>query len=226
MTRNIYYHGKIKAAEYYVREFLHGLIEENNKNLMRHTMLGRFLSAYDKYSNEVIKLNEASKIKKKKIKFINKAFKYYSKITDDDVWYLIKQYSNSNKNKKCYKIAKRLMTRKLPLLYPLDPSRINKINLIIKECKNKIKKDNRWMVYVDILDFVSYKTDKEPIYIKENNASQNILNASKILDLLSDKGEASYFLYLDSRLSSTISKKLLKKLKEEYCLLYPEKKFR
>lgn len=221
MTRNIYYHGKKNAAEYYIREFLSGLIE-NHPSEIKGSMLDNFLQEYSKYSDKIISISGDDKQKEEKGKFINKAFQYYKNITDDDVWFYIKNLANKAKDQKSFVIASRLMKRELPDYYQLNPSRIAKATMIVSEEIDNLKKNDRWMIHLDTLDFVSYKRDKEPIYVKEGESGCDIYHESTILNLLSDRNEETHYLYLDKYLNEKKRNRLLSALKDGYCLYSPE----
>ncbi len=224
MTRNIYYHGKIKAAEYYVREFLHELIKNYKKYNLKNFVLLKFLIKYNEYSEKVVTLKSIKDIKNSKKSFLKSAFNLYKNITDDDIWYLIKTIANKNESNKCVEISKRLIKRILPEYFSLDPSTISKARDIIEKYKLGQKSQDRWKIHLDDLnDVISYKKNKGPIYLSENQSGRDISYLSKILDFLSDRGEATYYLYLDSDMRKKgVAKKLLSDLRSNGCLLHTE----
>jgi uncharacterized protein len=226
MTRNVYYHGKIKAAEHYVREFLKSLIDEiGDVQKSDDPILFQFLRKYNAYSNDAIAKIDTGEFSCKK-KFIDSSYPLYKKLTDDDVWYFVKLYSEKNSESKCSTIANRLIKRELPHDYLLDASRINMTKSIIEEFKGGIDEEKHWMIHVDMLaDFVSYKKDKGPLYVKENAFGRAVNHESEIFNLISDRSESTYYLYLDKHLNNYVDKTkidaMLNKLQNNYCLNVP-----
>jgi HD superfamily phosphohydrolase len=219
MTRNIYYHGKKNAAEYYVREFIIGLKDEHlNNKMLKETALGKFLAQYQSYVENINNSNDSKKKDTYKSKFIKDSFVYYSQMTDDDVWICMRNFYLNGRGK-CKEIAQRLLFRELPSYYYLNPSRINYATMIIEDYRNNLAKNNQWKIYLDTLDFISYKGEKSPIFIKENNSGSNIYHESELLHHLSDRNEVTYFLYLDKDIDG---KKLISELKKNYCLKSPD----
>lgn len=220
MTKNIYYHGKKNAAEYLVGKFLIGIKDHLDDKMMDDCALKQFFEVYSDYVEKITTTKNTKD--EEKNKFIDKSFNSYSHITDDDIWVLIRKFSLLGKGP-CREIATKLLKCILPEDYELDPSRIAKAKVIVENYKEKYRKEEKWKIYVDTLDFTPYKGSKAPIYIKEKIAGSDIYHESEILHHLSDREEPTYFLYLDKDIDG---KKLISDLKKNYCLKNPDEDFK
>ncbi len=226
MTRNIYYHGKVKAAEYYIYLFLYFLTKQINdpkSSIMRNiptfneSNLGRFLTKAYPFIIE-----EKVHSKKQINTFVSKTFKYYSQLTDDDIWVAIRKISHITSKGDCEEIAKALATRKLPECYALNPARIGYARKIVDDVIKKFKM-KKWKAHIEKLDMVSYKHEKSPILISEiNGGYSDIFHESNLLNFLSDKKEYSYFIFIADGVDKKAKKEIVDALNKAYCFTAPQ----
>ena len=154
MTRNIYYNGKKNAAEYLVRKFILGLKEHLHDPRVKEFDLIRFMKLYFDYLKEV-KSNTAVD----KNEFIDQSFEFYKNITDDDIWVCMKILQNENTL--AGQIAKKLLSRELPVSCSISPSRFKKAKDIIDHYISKqLSPDEQWKIHLEILNFKSYQSQK------------------------------------------------------------------
>lgn len=227
MTKNIYYHGKIKAAEYYIDLFLRELTKQLvdnksqvNKSLpkFKESTLGIFLKRSSDIINN-IKLN-----KKELNKYISDAFKQYSQLTDDDIWLAIRNIAKLRKKDDCREIARKLLKRELPQCCKLDCGRIKYTKKIIDEISTK-RKIKPWKLHIEELDMIPYKHEKSPILITENNGGfYDLFHESTLLNFLSDKKEYNYYLFISNDLSKKLKNEIFSKLNKFYCFATPEER--
>jgi HD superfamily phosphohydrolase len=226
MTKYIYYHGKKNASEYYIRIFLEMLCKLADDIHIKHLPLVKFLKLYSEYIDKIKKFSTndcSSSVNDEKMKFINVSFEYYRVITDDDVWSIINYFSAQKINNVCYEIAERLLTRNLPYSYLLNPAREHEISKIVESFKSELSVNERWKIHIGKLDLTSYITNKEPIYILDGTCVMDTLHESSLLNLLSNRSESRYYLYIDKLLDKKIIKKLLLELNQRYCFESPVK---
>lgn len=220
MTRNIYYHGKKNAAEYYLTEFLKTLkpfcqvINSVDKNVLEKNNLVIFLNKIDKL------IHDGNEKVPSIHQFVKDAFPCYAKLVDYDIWYIIRQIADNSGDHDCIQLAKRLHQRSLPSAYPIEPSSFEKAKMIIEEVKSK-RKIRHWQIHVEQLNFTSYQTDTSPIFLSDHGFITDIRRESTIFDYLSDIDELSHWLYIDREiLANDYVQELLNLLNEKHCLHY------
>lgn len=206
MTKNIYHHLKIKIAENILGKFLHESMEfcENTK-LQKYSFpknIIEFLSLTKKLHSS--KLSESD--------FIGKAFKSYSTLTDFDIWNMIRTIamSSSLKEKKICQLAERLFYRNLPKCYIINNENYEVISSSIKEEQKKLGAANAWKIGIENISVKTYKTDKDPILVHENDKIHGVDIHSKILSSLHNSEENYSYIWIDKEIyeKKSISKLL------------------
>lgn len=205
MTRNIYFHKKIKAAEFILQNFIGLLIDHIDEidklllnglgNFSDCTDIGKFLKLSNKFKNGSINKND----------FISESYKFYKKLCDYDILYICRViYDNKNKFsgkiKDLYELSERLIERKIPYALIVPKEEIDNA----RNCINKFKKThkgciNDWDLFLDTNNTSIYKTDKKGklFLIEDNQKAYPIEEDSRLLDMLNNSIESSSFVYID-----------------------------
>jgi uncharacterized protein len=206
MTRNVYFHKKIKAAEFILQNYISLLIEhidELDKLLLNGlgkfsdcTDIGKFLKLSNKYLKGSIIKND----------FISDSYDYYKKLCNYDILYICRViYDNKDKLyssniKSLFELSKRLIERKIPYALLVPKENIDNV----KNCIDKFKKSHKncikdWELHFDNNTTSTYKTDKNNklFLIEDDHKACPIEEDSKILGMLNNSVESSSFIYID-----------------------------
>lgn len=205
MQKYVYFHPKVQAAEFLFQKFLEQLKESPNKQLIG-TNLFNFLQALEKYNK---KPENKNKTKEERIPDKD-LFIPYSKLTDIDIWQTLRNYSERT-NSDASEIASRLVERKFPEIYTLDPSCINSV----KDEVEKVKRVKSWQFSIIEKPITLYKENTDPItVVGENGSSKTIDHYSEFTHILGDKKETIGWLLVDAELKNKEAEKLIKKFEK------------
>lgn len=198
MTQNLYYNGKIKAAEDYMVRFLEVLLDEIEKG----TKLGN--SCSETLSLFLFKIVEFKKKKlneSKKDILLKNCVSDYVRLTEDDFFYSISQLANTKKkflNKDLSKMAKNILERRFPIVFELMPDLSNEVSSQLKTFLEKNKKYKNYQIKLIEKPFRTYKADEEKILVRtKSRVELKLDDASELIGRLSDVKEPRRFLAVD-----------------------------
>lgn len=218
MTQNIYYHGKVKVAEFLIIEFLRLIKNELEVNSEIEMKLGinpviSFL--------KLAKQFERGEIKTKK-DFIEKSFIYYSSMYDGDVWSLMKYITSDSSIKiKTFgirEISRMFLHRELPKVHHLNYEKISTAKQLLKEYKEQFSLSD-WQIGILALPVNSYKSLNRPILVRESDCSfERLKSSSPLINFFADKVEELFYLRIDESLQDITKRKILNDLNKKGCL--------
>ncbi len=219
MLSNIYYNGKVKAAEYILQMFLKELRkvaesdETKESEKIRMCVPEHLWSFFSK-----CKLIDVKNAKKSRGKFLRSAFVDYKVMTDFDIWAACRGIANLSSKKDICELARRLMNRNLPKVYSIDRS--NYEGAVHEVEKYRASNDiPEWKLGLLVLPVKSYKGDEDPILVfQEDGTTRTVSSSSILLNTIADKAETFYFLRVDAGIEKKASG-LLKKLNAKHYLI-------
>lgn len=199
MTRNIYHSQKKLALETFLVQMLATLaasLETNSIfNAIRHTQLGKFLSAVNQ-TNQDLKEDNKEKLK---TQFIADNFELYKQLSDYDVFVLIKQLSELNEKHPAIQLARRLQRRIMPKIIRLDHVNLKQVEEELTEFKQKFQQQYQdWQIMLIKTPHQAYSGEEDPILvINELGKINPVGDFSFMLNAMADKLEHTAFISID-----------------------------
>lgn len=193
MTRNIYFHPKKLALEFFLIKLLARVAVEINTDPTLHsiknTRLGNFLIAVNQFNQNHLDKKE----------FLETNYPIYKDLCDYDVYIFIKSLAQLSTQTTIRDLAKRLHDRIMPKIIRLDHIDLNKAEEILDNFKseqNTLIED--WQIQLIKTPHQSYRIDEDPILILHENGTIKPLNeTSLMISAISDRLEHSAFLCID-----------------------------
>lgn len=203
MTQNLYYNGKIKAAEDYIVRFLEVLLDEIEKKKKVGNCCSITLSSF---LSKIVDFKKQKKNEDKKDALLKSCADDYIRLTEDDFFYSIYQIGYSKeqfKNKDLSRMAKNILERKFPTVYELKPDLSNEVSSQLKLFLEKNKKYKDYQIKLIEKPFRTYKADEEKILVRtKSNVELKLDDASELIGRLSDVKEPRRFLAIDQEIES------------------------
>ncbi len=203
MTRNIYHSLKKLALETLLVELLANLainIEYHQAyNDIRHTRLGKFLLAANRFNQTVENSSNTSELKRE---FLEQNYRNYKELCDYDVFALIRQLAEINDQSACCEMAVRLQERRMPIIMRLDYERLIAIRAALKDFKHANKDIHDWQLLLIQTPHRSYSGEEDPILVtNENGEVSPISEVSFMINAISDRLEHILFLAIDDSIA-------------------------
>lgn len=200
MTRNIYFHQKKLALEFFLIKLLTSLAEnlENYASYadIKKTRLGTFLLNANQFNQQI---NPTTDLKQHTQHFITQNYANYKELCDYDVSAIIKTLAQMNVDHPAAKIAKRLHYRQMPKIIRIDPTdvaRVKKLLLEFKKIHQHTLQD--WQLALIETPHQSYIVGEDPILITNEQGTVRPLNEmSFMIDAMGDKLEYTAFICID-----------------------------
>lgn len=206
MTQNVYYHGKVKAAEHLLIVFLKTLartIEDSRVKKLVPVSLAQMLVAASQYSRSAG--DQAT--------FIKHNFKHYRELCDYDVWTSIRSAAlcTSPLPKLLRETAVALHHRRLPEVFHVENDGAEAVRVLVHEFKKKHRLDDRRLFLLEP-SVQAYKSSR-PILVKsETGAALALQSLSQIASAFEDRSEGTRYLVVDDLGSCS---RLVKELHEK-----------
>lgn len=206
LYQNVSYHYKIRILEKLLFYFLKSCCEALDKEkFITNKKLRTFFSNVEKYTSEL----------GSKEMFINNNFDYYSSLTDNDIWTLIRDLSEvtDDDSNIAASIAKVIYTRKLHHNLHFSNNVSGAVEKIIEDIRKKLEL-NEWELFVVNKSVMQYESNKDPILVDNKGIVSRIQQHSDLLKLMSDKEEwtngiaISVELWSDEKKKDYINKQL------------------
>jgi len=204
MTRNIYHSHKKLALESLLVQLLSNLAENLEYHQpyedIRHTRLGKFLIAANRFNQAVENSRNSAEFKRE---FIEQNYADYKELCDYDVFALIKQLSEVNDGSPCCEMAVRLQQRRMPMIVRLNYAELNEREAELKEFKSKHRKDFQdWQIMLIQTPHRSYSGEDDPILVvNENGEIRPVSDFSFMINAISDRLEHLAFLGVDAAIA-------------------------
>ncbi len=207
MTRNIYFHQKKLALEFFLIKLL-GYLSENIDTdpeliFIKNTRLGRFLLAVNQFN----KSNQTSE------NFVEENYDIYKELCDYDIFTLIQTLATQSSNNISTALAKRLHLREMPKIFRLDQVDLHQIEQLLAEFKHAHPAIADWQLALIKTPHQSYLLEHDPILIINENRMINSLDEiSLMINAMGNKLENSAFVCIDKVIfNNTEIQNLLKK---------------
>lgn len=200
MMRNIYFHHKKLAIEYFLVQLFVTLAEclEHYKPYaeIKSKRLGKFLIQANQFNQSV---KTSKNVEKHKNEFLQKNFQDYKELCDYDLFSTVRALSQTNDNHVTAQIAKRIQYRQMPKIFRLDNIDIPTVKNKLAEFKEKNKKDFQdWQLAVIQTPHQSYSIEDDPILVEYDlNTVKPLNEISLMINAISDKYESTAFLCVD-----------------------------
>lgn len=200
MTRNIYFHQKKLAFEFFLIKLLSNLAENLESceefNVIKQTRLGHFLLCANQFNKE---LKGIKKIEKHKQNFIENNYINYKELCDYDVFAVIKLLAEMESSHTAVQIAKRLQYRIMPKIVRLDHVDLTTIEKSLRDFKQNHRDDlEDWQVTLIKTPHQSYTAEDDPILVKNEHGNVKPLSEmSLMIQAIGDKFEQTAFLSID-----------------------------
>ncbi len=243
MNHNVYLHKKSCAGSYIFKSFSK-IIKNNLSSLSEYDGFS-FINYINKINQSQDKYQDCEKFKKE---VLNKLFSTYTKLNENEVWYLMRVIIDSgisvNKNNivpnALYDASNSLLNRDLPKIYQLRTgifnSVVEKIKTEIKNCSHDIQAIFDLYLGIDMPKFYAYKSngDDSKIYMVEYNESDesfpicDVTSYSETIRSYMNRGEEISYLYsLDTintpKECKRLKTKIIKELFDNGCFMPWEK---
>lgn len=204
MTRNIYHSQKKLALEALLVQLLANLSESLEYHgpytHLRHTRLGQFLVAANRFNQAVENSRNTMEFKRE---FIEQNYANYKELCDYDVFALIKQLSELSDTSPAAEIAARLQQRKMPKILRLDYVDLATVEAELREFKSKHHHDFQdWQLMLIQTPHQSYSGEDDPILVvNESDEIKPIGDFSFMINAISDRLEHIAFLSVDQTIA-------------------------
>jgi len=216
MTRNIYHSRKKLALETLLVYLLSNLASHLEYHQaygdIRHTRLGKFLIAANRFNQQIEQSNDKSVLKQA---FLDEQYKTYKELCDYDVFSLIKQLTEVNDATAACEIAKRLHERRMPKIVRLNYADLPSIEMEIQTFKSKHQAlFQDWQILLIQTPHRSYSGEEDPILVlNEQGEVHTISDFSFTINALTDRLEHILFLAVDDSICDhALVNALMKKL--------------
>lgn len=200
MIRNIYFHQKKIAFEYFLIKLLAKLAEtlDNDDRFsdIKTTDLGRFLIQVNHFNQLA---TTKTQIEPLKTEFLKTNYPIYKALSDYDVIMLIKKLADMSIQHPIISIAKRLQYRQMPKIVRLDQIDSLRARSLLNEFKEANQNEcEDWQIELFKTPHQSYTIEEDPILIMdENQRTQPINEISLMIKAMSNKLEEATFLCID-----------------------------
>ncbi len=204
MTRNIYHSQKKLAIESLLVQLLVNVAENLEFHAaysnIRHTRLGQFLIAANRFNQAVESSRNTHECKRE---FIEQHYANYKELCDYDVFALIKQLAEVGDEHSCTQIAVRLQHRQMPKILRLDYAELQAVEAELQEFKLRYRKDFQdWQLMLIQTPHRSYSGEDDPILVvNERNEIKSIGDFSFMINAISDRLEHIAFLGVDKMIA-------------------------
>jgi HD superfamily phosphohydrolase len=200
MTRNIYFHHKKLAFEFFLVKLLSSLAESLETcgafNAIKHMRLGHFLSRVNQFNQ---KIAIAKNAEQEKQHFLENNYEHYKELCDYDVFAVIKLLSEMESTHTAVQIAKRLQFRMMPKIIRLDHLDLMHVEDTLSVFKQQHHVDiENWQITLIKTPHQSYTAEEDPILVKnEHNIIKPLSDMSFMIQAIGDKLEQTAFLSID-----------------------------
>jgi HD superfamily phosphohydrolase len=200
MTRNIYFHQKKLAFEFFLVKLLSILAESleivDAFNVIKQTRLGLFLLRVNQFNQ---KIKTSKNQEQDKQHFLETNYIHYKDLCDYDVFGIIKLLAEMETTHAAVQIAKRLQFRVMPNIVRLDHLDLTHIEETLSVFKRKHQADiEDWQIALIKTPHQSYTAEEDPILVKnENNIIKPLSEMSLMIQAIGDKLEQTAFLSID-----------------------------
>lgn len=200
MIRNIYFHQKKLAFEYFLIKLLTHLAQTLEDYTayreVKNTRLGRFLCSANQFNHQ---MKTASSPEKLKQTFLKNNYVDYKELSDYDVFAAIKQLAQMNIEHPAAQIAERIHLRQMPKIISLDSTTIETAENLIHTFKHENKNTvSDWQIAIIKTPHQSYSIEEDPILIADEYGRTRPLNTlSMMINAIGDKLEQHAFLCID-----------------------------
>jgi uncharacterized protein len=223
MTKNVYYHGKIKAAEFLMQEFLKLLSETvGRRNELAEAFipsdLCRFLRNVFAFRNSKDETEIFCR------RFVGENYAFYKQISDQDVWTAVRGASKTERLPELQELATALLNRTLPTIIMVENSGYDGTKAILEAQIMRLGFP-KWKFWLHQYKLDSYKMDKEILYVQEKSGRvTNLSFKSEVIGALADRNEKVSFISVDDKLleNTKVQTVLNQLLKLQYVSSIPE----
>ncbi len=198
MTRNLCHHPKKLAFEFLLVSLLAELAKQSpDYTLLTElpkTRIGKFLTAVNTFNHAARTTNQHDQLREQ---FLLNHYDDYRWLCDYDIFALIRELSELDKNNPAVKLAKRIQYRQIPhiISIQLTHNTENEIAQFLQENKNTIE---AWQFGVIKTPHQSYTIDEDPILVETAERQVKSLDAlSLMIRAISDRAEQTAFLCID-----------------------------
>lgn len=214
MHTSVYYHGKVKAAEFQLMEFIRVLQESLTQDpkkfvgLVSETLLN-FLQTY---------------VGEDRAKASAAAYPHYSKLCDYDVWFSARNLATKDYGDPS-RLAERLLRRHVPEVHKVESAAAEGAKALVEKAAIKLGLA-KWQLNFLEVSVKSYKADRDPILLKlPNDSSRDILGSSTFANLFADRNEKFYFLMIDREITKNDGiRSLVQELESNQYVILPASK--
>lgn len=204
MTRNIYHSQKKLAIEQMLVQLLATLAEnleyQQAYSELRHTRLGKFLIAANRFNQAV---ENSRNVDAFKSEFIEQNYPIYKELCDYDVFALIKQLAEMNDGSPACEMAVRLHYRQMPKIIHFDYAELPLIEKMIKTFKAEQHQTYQdWQISLIQTPHRSYSGEDDPILVvNEKREISPISDFSFMINAISDRLEHVAFMAVDNKIA-------------------------
>ncbi len=216
MIRNIYFHQKKLALEFFLIKLLSSLAESladyPSYAEIKKTRLGIFLLHVNQFNQQI---NASTDFEQHTQDFLTQNYTNYKELCDYDVFAIVKLLAQLDTEHPAAQIAKRLHYRQMPKIIRIDPMHSVRIKKQLEDFKfthKKIIQD--WQLELIQTPHQSYTVEEDPILISnEHNTVKPLNEISLMIDAIGNKLEHTAFLCIDKTIySMTVVQKFISKL--------------
>lgn len=199
MTRNIYFHQKKLALEFFLIQLLQLIAQTLDHTpelkFIGKTRLGQFLLAVNQFNQATLSSPADKSIQ---AHFLKEQFSTYKELCDYDVFILIKSLAEMKKDSAIHQLAERIQHRCMPKIIRLDNVNLTPIENNLKTFKEEHPSLQDWQIALIKTPHQSYTVDEDPILIiNELGQVRPLDELSLMIHAMGDKLEHSAFLCID-----------------------------
>lgn len=185
MNKSVYYHRKVKTAEYMAESIFKYLINKEIETPGSNPALPNYLKIIAQ------KLKDPSSFNLQL--FLNESVGAYVNLTEDDFWFNVKILSEESGTTRDHDFAKRLLKRNILKSYIIQPGKES----ICKEILSNAGFNEDKEFKIKELDSTMYKqtSSSDPVFVKDTNGViTEISTFSMLINSLSNKVESEKIL--------------------------------
>lgn len=223
MHHNVYYHKITRVLIYLLKVLLQKIIESNPPDCFSPDL------------KDFISLVSVNREKDDFENFIiNNGFKYYSQITDNDLFMSIKELSKNSTNLDISEISNRIVNRDFPIVLHVIETKIDYVKENITALKKEVHGLPDWRLHFDDQTLLKiYEINLDEIRVVDTQTKEkldgsdeffpysSILEYSDLLKTFAEKKDRFAYIYYCPNGDNAIKKKI----KEKFDLLFKEKCF-
>jgi uncharacterized protein len=216
MTRNIYFHQKKLAFEFFLVKLLSSLAESlevcDAFHAIKKTRLGYFLLRVNQFNQDITLTGDTEQAKQD---FIENHYIYYKEFCDYDVFSVIKLLAEMDSAHTAVHISKRLQCRVMPTIIRLDHLDLAHVEDTLTVFKQHHHSDiEDWQIGLIKTPHQSYTAEEDPILVKNDHDTVKPLSEmSLMIQAIGDKLEQTAFLSVDKVIiGQKIVRDLIKKI--------------